>query len=106
LNADWVIMSACNTAGSADKPGVEALSGLTRAFFYASARALLVSHWRVDSLAAVWLIGYAFDEMRTDRAVGRSEALRRSMAALIASAPGYSHPAYWAPFVVIGEGAR
>lgn len=51
LNADWVVLSACNTAAG-DKPGAEALSGLARAFFYAGARALLVSHWSVASDAA------------------------------------------------------
>ncbi len=51
LNADWVVLSACNTIAG-DKPGAEALSGLARAFFYAGARALLVSHWAVDSEAA------------------------------------------------------
>ena len=107
LNAEWVILSACNTAGSADKPGVEALSGLARAFFYAGARALLVSHWRVDSLAAVLLISTAMEELRANPDVGRSEALRRSMAALIANGmPTSAHPFYWAPFVVVGEGAR
>src|SRR5262249_6281429 len=40
LNADWVVLSACNTIAG-DKPGAEALSGLARAFFYAGARALL-----------------------------------------------------------------
>jgi CHAT domain-containing protein len=50
LDADWVVLSACNTAaGGSDKPGAEALSGLARAFFYAGARALLVSHWAVNS---------------------------------------------------------
>ena len=39
LDADWVVLSACNTAAG-DKPGAEALSGLARAFFYAGARAL------------------------------------------------------------------
>jgi CHAT domain-containing protein len=48
LNADWVVLSACNTIAG-DKPGAEALSGLARSFFYAGARALLVSHWAVDS---------------------------------------------------------
>jgi CHAT domain-containing protein len=43
LHADWVVLSACNTIAG-DKPGAEALSGLARAFFYAGARALLVSH--------------------------------------------------------------
>ena len=49
LNADWVVLSACNTIAG-DKPGAEALSGLARAFFYAGARALLVSHWAVETM--------------------------------------------------------
>ena len=48
LDADWVILSACNTAAGGAE-GAEALSGLARAFFYAGARAMLVSHWSVDS---------------------------------------------------------
>ncbi|MGD9922241.1 MAG: tetratricopeptide repeat protein, partial [Pseudorhodoplanes sp.] len=103
LNADWVIMSACNTGGG-DKSG-EALSGLARAFFYAGARALLVSHWYVDSAAAVALTTRTFDEMKRERKLGRAEALRRSMQVLIASGGRFAHPAYWAPFVVVGEGA-
>src|ERR1019366_8992371 len=50
LNADFVVLSACNPAAG-NKPGAEALSGLARAFFYAGARALLVSHWAVNSNA-------------------------------------------------------
>src|SRR5690606_35347987 len=53
LDADWVILSACNTAAS-DGEG-EALSGLARAFFYAGAHSLMVSHWPVASDAAVRL---------------------------------------------------
>ena len=55
LDADWVILSACNTAAGG-VTGAEALSGLARAFFYAQARALLVSHWEVNSDATVKLI--------------------------------------------------
>ena len=51
LNADWVVLSACNT-GAGDKPDAEAFSGLARAFFYAGARSLLVSHWPVWSKAS------------------------------------------------------
>ena len=51
LNADWVVLSACNTAAG-NKPGAEALSGLARAFFYAGARALRVAHWRAASCHA------------------------------------------------------
>jgi CHAT domain-containing protein len=104
LDADWVILSACNTAAG-DAEGAEALSGLARAFFYAGARALLVSHWSVYSDAAVKLTTKAISTMATDSSVGRSEALRRSMLALIEKGkPQEAHPAYWAPFVVVGEG--
>src|SRR5262249_13140819 len=97
LDADWVVLSACNTAaGDTDKPGAEALSGLARAFFYAGARALLVSHWAVNSDATVKLITKAFDELKSDRGAGRAEALRRSMLALIDRGDGYAHPANWA----------
>jgi CHAT domain-containing protein/Tfp pilus assembly protein PilF len=105
LDADWVILSACNTAAG-DKGDAEALSGLARAFFYAKARALLVSHWYVNSDAAVRLTTTAFAELKADPAIGRAEALRRSMLALIEKGGGYAHPANWAPFVVVGEGAH
>jgi len=66
LNADWVVLSACNTAAG-EKPGAEALSGLARAFFYAGARALLLSHWRIDSKAATRLATSTFDIMKSTR---------------------------------------
>jgi CHAT domain-containing protein len=104
LDADWVILSACNTAAGA-ATSAEALSGLARAFIYAQARALLVSHWEVYSDATVKLITASVREMARDPKVGRAEALRRSMLALIDKGePHEAHPAYWAPFVVVGEG--
>jgi CHAT domain-containing protein len=74
LDADWVILSACNTAAGSAAPGAEALSGLARAFFYAQARALLVSHWEVNSDATVKLITSAVGEMAADKSVGRADA--------------------------------
>jgi len=64
-NADWVVLSACNTAAG-DKPGAEALSGLARASFYAGARALLVSRWQVDSESAVRLTTSTFDALKKE----------------------------------------
>jgi CHAT domain-containing protein len=106
LDADWVILSACNTAGGAGgERGAEALGGLARAFFYAQARALLVSHWEVDSHATVKLITSAVGAISRDKTLGRAEALRRAMLAMIdMGKPHEAHPAYWAPFVVVGEG--
>jgi CHAT domain-containing protein len=104
LDADWVILSACNT-GAGGAEGAEALSGLARAFFYAGARALLVSHWAVDSESTVKLITTTVNWMSADKSVGRAEALRRSMLSLMDQGkPHEAHPAYWAPFVVVGEG--
>jgi CHAT domain-containing protein len=105
LDADWAVLSACNTAAG-EKPDAEGLSGLARAFFYAGARALLVSHWPVDSEAAVRLTTGAFSELAKNPAIGRAEALRRSMRKLIAdqSSPRNAEPSVWAPFVLVGEG--
>ena len=106
LDADWVILSACNTAAGGAE-GAEALSGLARAFFYAGARSLLVSHWAVESDSTVKLITKALSIMSSDKSVGRAEAMRRSMLAMIETGDAQeAHPAYWAPFVVVGEGSR
>jgi len=78
LGAEWVVLSACNTAAG-EKPGAEALSGLAKAFFYAGARALLVSHWPVDTYAAEYLTTRTFKALRKNRRLGRAEALRRAM---------------------------
>jgi tetratricopeptide (TPR) repeat protein/CHAT domain-containing protein len=102
LNADWVLLSACNTAAADGTPGAEGLSGLAPAFFYAGARALLVSHWSVYSEAAVELTTGTFDRLRQKRSIGRAEALRRTMVELVDRGPDPS-PAYWAPFVIVGE---
>jgi CHAT domain-containing protein/tetratricopeptide (TPR) repeat protein len=105
LNADWVVLSACNTVAGG-KPGAEALSGLARTFFYAGARALLVSHWAVDSAAATRLTTSTFDILAATPSLGRAEALRQAMLAYLndASDKNAAYPAFWGPFEIVGEG--
>ena len=106
LNADMVLLSACNTA-SGETLRAEGLSGLARAFIYAGARSLLVSHWSVDSGAATKLTTGLFAALEGNPEIGRAEALQFSMMSLVSDDenPHYSHPAFWAPFSLIGEGA-
>ena len=106
LDADWVVLSACNTAAG-NRPGAEGLSGWAKAFFFAGSRALLVSHWPVASDAASRLTNGGFAIAADDPELGRSIAFHRSMIELMSSpkAPHYAHPTFWAAFVVFGEGA-
>jgi CHAT domain-containing protein len=116
LNADWVVLSACNT-GAADGAGAEAASGLGRAFFYAGTRAILVSMWPVETTSARNLTTGLFRFQKEDKKISRARALRKSMLELI-DGPGlkdnvsgkivasYAHPFFWAPFIVVGESNR
>ena len=103
LNADWVLLSACNTAAADGTPGAEGFSGLAKAFLYAGARSLLVSHWSVESEATVRLTTAMLREYNANPAQGKATAHRKAMLALM-DTPGYAHPLFWAPFVVVGEG--
>jgi CHAT domain-containing protein len=106
LNADWVVLSACNTAASDGTPDAGGLSGLARAFFFAGARSVLVSHWPAASEPTVTLVTTAVEELNKNPSIGRAEALRRAeMAMLDPKYPDlFAHPAIWAPFVLAGEG--
>jgi len=113
LNADWVVLSACNT-GAGDGAGAEAVSGLGRAFFYAGTRALLVSMWPVETTSAMKLTTELFKYQKEDKTISRAQALRKSILDLIDN-PGlkdgtsgviicsYAHPFFWAPFILVGD---
>jgi len=106
LHADWVLLSACNTA-SPDAPEAQGLSGLSRAFFFAGAKSLLVSHWRVRDDVAPRLIPSMLLIEREHDDVSRAEALRRaSLAILDDTSMDAAQPAAWAAFTLIGEPAR
>ena len=108
LNADLTILSACNTAAADGSRGAEGLSGLAKAFFYAGSHSLLVSHWPVASQATVMLTTRMLEEYKADPKQGIAQAHRKSMLALMNSSaqPELANPFFWAPFVVVGEGAR
>jgi len=111
LNADWVVLSACNTAAG-EGAGAEAVSGLGRAFFYAGSRAVLVSNWPVETTSALTLTIDLFQRY-AGTTITRAQALREAMLALI-DGPGlvrdgrtvvrYAHPIFWAPFSLVGDG--
>jgi CHAT domain-containing protein len=106
LDAEWTILSACNTAAG-EKGNSDALSGLARAFFYAGARALLVSHWYVDAVVDQKLLNNIFILLKANPGLSRSEALRRAMLDLLLhDDPQAAHPAYWSPYIIVGEGGR
>ena len=103
LNAEFVVLSACNTAASDGSPGGEGLSGLARAFFYAGARSVLVSHWEISDAATMALVTGTFAEFDAHPdPVARARALQTSMRA-VRNDRRWTHPAYWAAFTLVGE---
>ena len=112
LNADWVILSACNTA-LGEGAGAEAVSGLGRAFFYAGARALLVTNWPVDSQSATLLTSEMFHFFKEKPNLSKPEYLQMTMRNMLDNlglqdSTGktlytYAHPLFWAPYVLVGD---
>ena len=107
LSADLIILSACNTAAGDGTPGAEGLSGLARSFIFAGARSILVSHWPVDDYATSALTTGMLSHLQAETPVGRSKALQASILELLDNSDDnrHSHPRFWAPFVLVGEGA-
>ena len=113
LDADWVVLSACNTGAGAGA-GAEAASGLGRAFFYAGTRAILVTNWSVHSQSARELVTDLFRRQAADAKLSRGEALRQASMALMdgkgftddkgETVFAYAHPLFWAPYSIIGDG--
>ena len=107
LRADWVVLSACNTASPTGSGG-EAVSGLGRAFFYAGAKALLVTNWPVETVSARLLTTDTFRRQSADATLSRARALQQASLGLMQQSAGeafsYAHPLFWAPYVVVGDG--
>ena len=112
IDADWVILSACNTAAGDGSQGASGLSGIARAFFYAGAQTLLASHWPVDDDVAAKLTVRIMALLQQDASLSRAEAFQIAMREIrsdtSADEPNssWAHPAAWAPFTLIGDGSR
>ncbi|HME23576.1 MAG TPA: CHAT domain-containing tetratricopeptide repeat protein [Acetobacteraceae bacterium] len=109
LDANAVILSACNTGGPGTSTGGESLSGLARAFFFAGARSMLVTHWSINDQTSAFLVADTLRRLVAGNDGGLAGALRAAQLGIIGRAgkdlPGYlAHPFYWAPFALIGEG--
>lgn len=106
LDANLVLLNACNTAGAAGLPGAEALSGLARAFFFAGARSIVVSLWPVENRTAINVAIEMFKIVKTRPDTGASGALKYATLNALTTAQGtLKHPAFWAPLIIVGDGA-
>ena len=107
LNADLVVLSACETARGRVGAG-EGMIGLTWALFVAGSPSTLVSQWKVDSAATKLLMLDFHRGLRLGTGVSRtreskSEALRQAALKMMRSGD-YGHPFYWAGFIMVGDG--
>jgi CHAT domain-containing protein len=99
INADLVTLSACET-GLGKEMGGEGLIGLTRAFQYAGARTVLSSLWSVSDESTAVLMKHFYTNLKQGKP--KAEALRLAQAEMMRSEK-YSHPFYWAGFVLNGD---
>ena len=104
LNADWVVLSACNTASS-DGVGAEALSGLAQAFIYAGARSLVVSHWDVNDDASAKIMSALFAISSSQPDLSHGQALQAAEIQLLnaAETDAEAHPRYWRRSLLLGS---
>jgi CHAT domain-containing protein/tetratricopeptide (TPR) repeat protein len=99
LNADLVVLSACETGLGPQLRG-EGVLGLTRAFLHAGAGSIAVSLWPVGDDSTVSLMSGFY--RRLSRAASTSESLREAKLDLVRGGR-YAHPYYWAAFVLTGR---
>ncbi len=101
LNADFVVLSACNTAGPGQQFGGEALSGLAASFFFAGANSVLATHWEIEDEAAKQIATTTIANYASDDAAARAVALQAAQVELLGTAR-YSHPFFWGAYSLIG----
>ncbi|MCQ8897714.1 CHAT domain-containing protein [Limnobacter humi] len=109
LNAELAVLSACNTAGETSKANSgEGFAGLTRAFMFAGAHRLMVSHWSVESATTERLVTHTFQGLtRGNTADAALDQARKDLIQDTLTVGGVAlstaHPYFWAPFVLVGD---
>ncbi len=109
IDADTVILSACNSGGPGGATSGESLSGLARAFFYAGARSMMVTHWSINDQTSAFLVADTLRRVAAPDSGGLAQSLRAAQLGIIDGAgknlpAALAHPFFWAPFALIGEG--
>jgi len=106
LDAELVILAACNTGGENGNGAGESLSGLARAFFFAGARSLLVTHWDANDLTTTYLTALFLRALQANPDAGPAAALAVSQRQMLDESTGeravQAHPYYWAVEALIG----
>lgn len=104
LDANLILLNACSTGGSDGLLGSEALTGLASSFFFAGARSVIASLWPVVDTTATSLGVELFDLALKDPEEGGAYLLQQAMLKSLQSGLGVAkHPAYWAPYVMVGD---
>ena len=102
LNADLVILSACQTANTDIENG-QAYTGLAESFFFAGSKAILATHFVVETNSAVAITSGLIRNLNGNENISYSQALRQSVIDLIQNSKRYQHPFYWAPYIIVGN---
>ncbi|MBN1415670.1 MAG: CHAT domain-containing protein [Bacteroidales bacterium] len=100
LNAEMVVLSACETALGKLYHG-EGMEGISRAFIYAGASSVVVSLWNINDRSAAQLMTRFYDSLITGS--DKSMALQKAKRSMIKAGNEYSHPYYWAPYILMGN---
>jgi len=98
LSADMIVLSACQT-GKGRLENVEGVLGLPRIFFYCGARSVVSSLWKINDKSTTQFMSHFYKYLSEGNS--KSQALRLAKIKMINSR--YSHPFFWASFVLYGD---
>ncbi len=95
---ELLALTACQTAAGDDRAAL----GLAGVAVQAGVKSALASLWFIQDAATVKLVTKFYASWQ-DSAMSKAEALRAAQLELIEMGGQYAHPAYWAPFILIGN---